>query len=55
MVDTGDDNGVTPLMYAALEGDSHRVRQLVAQRADLSRQNNHGRTALMFAALCGEL
>ena len=51
MVDTPDENGVTPLMYAALEGNTSRIRQLLSAGADAERQNIAGRTALMFAAL----
>ena len=54
MVDAADDNGVTPLMYAALEGDTQRMHKLIEQGACLYLRNHSGRTALMFAALRSE-
>ena len=42
--------GSTPLMYAALYGDSDSVRRLLAAGADPNLKNDAGATALMWAA-----
>ena len=44
-----DEDGHTPLMRAALEGDTATVRALLAGGADVNAKDNEGRTALMFA------
>ena len=41
--------GATPLMYAALYGDTESVRQLLKAGADPNLKNNAGATALMWA------
>ena len=47
-----DDTGTTVLMYASRGGDAEVVRLLLENGADLdiNKQNNTGRTALIFAA-----
>jgi ankyrin repeat protein len=42
-------SGWTPLMYAAIYGDSEAVRLLLVKGANPNTQNNHGGTALMYA------
>ena len=44
-------HGHTPLMRAALDGNTERVNELVHQGADLNQRDDNGRTALMFAAI----
>jgi ankyrin repeat protein len=41
----------TPLMRAALEGDSESVKDLLAGKVDVNVKDNEGRTALMFAVI----
>ncbi|HEX5226324.1 MAG TPA: ankyrin repeat domain-containing protein [Bryobacteraceae bacterium] len=41
--------GVTPLMYAALYGDTRAVSELLAQGADPNTRNEAGATALLWA------
>ncbi len=41
----------TPLMIAALEGDTETVKTLLAGRARINAKDNEGRTALMFAVV----
>jgi ankyrin repeat protein len=41
--------GHTPLMIAALEGDTVTVKSLLAVRTDVNAKDGEGRTALMFA------
>jgi ankyrin repeat protein len=41
----------TPLMRAALEGDSGSVKGLLAGRVNVNVRDNEGRTALMFAVI----
>jgi uncharacterized protein len=41
----------TPLMRAALEGDTETVGALLASRANVNAKDNEGRTALMFAVV----
>lgn len=44
-------HGHTPLMRAALGGNTERVRELIHQGADINHRDDHGRTALMFAVI----
>jgi len=44
-------HGHTPLMRAALDGNTERVTELVRQVADINRRDDNGRTALMFAVI----
>lgn len=44
------DEGVTPLMKAAAEGDSGTVGRLIESSADVDAESRYGWTALMFAA-----
>ena len=44
-------HGHTPLMRAALDGDTESVRELINQGADINRRDDSGRTALMFAVV----
>ncbi|HXJ95414.1 MAG TPA: ankyrin repeat domain-containing protein [Terriglobia bacterium] len=48
--DLKGEGGSTPLMYAALYGDTSEVRALLAGGADPNLANNDGATALMWAA-----
>jgi len=41
----------TPLMRAALDGNTERVRELIHQGADINQRDDNGRTALMFAVI----
>jgi ankyrin repeat protein len=41
----------TPLMIAALEGDTETVRTLLAHGARVNAKDNEGHTALMFAVI----
>ena len=41
----------TPLMIAALEGDTGTVADLLAVRTNVNAKDNEGRTALMFAVV----
>ena len=43
----------TPLMRAALDGNTERVKELIHQGADINQRDDVGRTALMFAAING--
>lgn len=45
-----DNNGVTPLMYAAQSGGLSAVKILIKSNVDLDIQDNEGRTALFYAA-----
>ena len=45
------DHGHTPLMRAALDGNTERVRELIHQGADINQRDDNGRTALMFAVI----
>ena len=44
-------HGDTPLMRAALDGNTESVRELINQGADINRRDDSGRTALMFAVV----
>ena len=44
-------HGHTPLMRAALDGDTESVKELINQGADINRRDDDGRTALMFAVI----
>ena len=46
----GGENGNTPLMWAATEGQQETTDILINARADLNKQNSRGETALMLAA-----
>ena len=43
----------TPLMEAALRGDTEKVKALLAQGADVNAKTRFGGTALMYAARNG--
>jgi ankyrin repeat protein len=49
-VNARDQNGLTPLMYAARHGDVARARALVDAGAAVNEQSNDGFTPLMYAA-----
>ena len=51
MLDVRDDGGNTPLMRAALDGQTKQVEALLRGGADVNAQNREGRTALMFAII----
>ena len=51
MLDARDDDGNTPLMRAALDGQTKQVEALLRKGADVNAQNRQGRTALMFAII----
>lgn len=44
-------HGHTPLMQAALDGNTERVRDLIRQGADIDQRDDNDRTALMFAVI----
>ncbi len=44
-------HGHTPLMRAALDGNTERVKELIHQGADIDQRDDNGRTALMFAVI----
>lgn len=46
-----DDTGLTPLHYAAFDGNSELVKLFIRRGVDLNIQNNEGYTALMGAVL----
>ena len=46
-----DEQGNTPLMRAALDGQTKQVEALLRAGADVNAQNREGRTALMFAII----
>ena len=48
--DKGNENGITPLMWAALMGHPEVVEVLVDGGAQLDLQNSYGCTALWYAA-----
>ena len=45
------DHGHTPLMQAALDGNTKRVKELIHQGANIDDRDDNGRTALMFAVI----
>jgi len=45
------DDGHTPLMRAALDGNTETVKELIDQGADINERDENGRTALMFAVM----
>lgn len=49
--DASDADGNTPLMRAALDGQTKEVENLLRKGADVNAQNREGRTALMFAII----
>jgi ankyrin repeat protein len=48
-VNTADDRGITPLMYAAAMGSAEAMRLLIDHGADVNAQNGYGSTALMWS------
>jgi ankyrin repeat protein len=50
-----NEDGDTPLIYAAVQGNAQVVKLLLAAGADVEAQNPHGITALMEAAFWGNL
>ena len=50
-VDAIDEQGNTPLMRAALDGQTKQVEALLRNGADVNAQNRNGRTAIMFAII----
>ena len=50
-LDARDGEGNTPLMRAALDGQTKQVEALLRNGADVNAQNHAGRTALMFAII----
>ena len=44
-------HGHTPLMQAALDGNTERVKELIHRGADINQRDDNGRTALMFAVI----
>ena len=51
MIDERDAGGNTPLMRAALNGQTETVEALLSQGAAINARNHEGRTALMFAVV----
>jgi ankyrin repeat protein len=54
-VNIPDNNGTTPLMWAAKIGSVPKVEHLLAEGASVSARNNKGETALILAAKNGHL
>ncbi|MGB6065920.1 MAG: ankyrin repeat domain-containing protein [Desulfomonilaceae bacterium] len=52
-VNTRDQDGLTPLIWAAIQGHEEVVRVLLEQGAALEAKNNNGDTALMWASVMG--
>ena len=52
-VDCADEEGSTPLMYAAANGQEKAVRQLLESGVDVDHQNHYGWTALLQASCYG--
>ena len=44
-------HGHTPLMRAARDGNTERVKELIDQGVDINRRDDNGRTALVFAVI----
>src|SRR6266850_6950730 len=44
-------HGHTPLMRAALDGNTQSVKELINQGGDINQRDDNGRTALMFAVV----
>jgi uncharacterized protein len=44
-------HGHTPLMQAALDGNTQTVKDLIHRGADINQRDDNGRTALMFAVI----
>jgi ankyrin repeat protein len=44
-------HGHTPLMQAALDGNTEKVGELIRQGADINQRDDNDRTALMFAVI----
>lgn len=53
-VDVATNKGVTPLMYAAKNGNLPIIDLLLEKHADLNIQDKEGQTALMWAAMAGQ-
>src|ERR1041384_6319706 len=51
LVDSRDEQGMTPLHYAALNGSKELIRMLVASHADISARNDEGATPLHLAVI----
>ena len=49
--DAKDNGGHTPLMRAALEGQTETVKRLLSSGAQVNEQDEEGRTALMFSII----
>ena len=47
----GYSHGHTPLMRAALDGDTESVKELLNQGVDINQRDDNDRTALMFAVV----
>jgi len=54
-VNQGDDDGWTPLMWAARAGSEHAVRELIARGADVAVRNKFDSTAIHQAAHWGHV
>jgi len=54
-VNKKDNDGTTPLMYAANKGKVDVMQLLIKNKANVNEQNNDGNTPLMFAAASGNL
>ncbi|EEU42027.1 uncharacterized protein NECHADRAFT_9477, partial [Fusarium vanettenii 77-13-4] len=54
-IDTFDSTGSTPLHLAARMNRTRDAEMLVAAGVDVDIKAYHGRTALMFAANCGDV
>ncbi len=52
-VNARDRDGLTPLIWAAIQGHEEVVRVLLEQGANLEARNNNGDTALMWASVMG--
>jgi ankyrin repeat protein len=53
-VDIENRQGLTPLMFAASQGESEVARELLVHKADFARRDYTGRTALMWAERNGK-